>query len=106
MTDLEMTRLAAEAMGLEVRIIPPSVELWGDKGSYGVYDPLRNDAQCFVLVKLFGIRSHKDSFDLWHCSIYGTEPFSPPLGQTEDGNLNRAVVECVAKMQQTRTTVT
>ena len=103
MTDLEMTKLCAAAMG--VRII--SHELDGDglyknaNGTFGDrnYDPLHDDAQAMALVKKFAIETRKIERDgkwIWQtCNGYF-------WGQSDD--LNRAIVECVAKMVATPTT--
>ena len=47
MTDLELTKLCAEAMGIEI-----SPVRHGD-GDFSLYDPLHDDAQAMALVKKF-----------------------------------------------------
>ena len=110
MIDLEMTRLCAEAMGYdeyseqldaEARIY---VYLERNAGiGTRIYDPLHDDAQAMWLVK--------------NCSLTLTNVFESSGGNfiwrveksewntgdgrftTFSGSLNRAIVECVAKMQ-------
>ena len=107
MTDLEMTRLCAEAIGkqwnadqtdyirtLESRALGPA---------WCVYDPLHDDAQAMALVRKFRlIIVPRVSDDGWNVG--------PAIGQLDMSNdvssngLNRAIVECVAKMQQAKVT--
>lgn len=91
MDDLEITKLCAEAMGLTS---------W--QALEGRYDPLHDDAQAMALVKKFRleIRQQATGTDehpgapLWGISgcLYGWK-------NAEDENLNRAICECVARMQ-------
>lgn len=93
MTDLEMTKLCAEAM--DVAMITGNT-IWSSD-----YDPLHDDAQAMAMVKKFrlsiisgiegGYKVMQWRGDLIHKNagyIYMT-----------DLDLNRAIVECVAKMQ-------
>ena len=97
MTDLEMTKLCAEAMGLweEVKI--------GDKKYEHPplnYDPLHDDAQAMALVKKFDVSITSLSAraaDHWFVQTTGTKIQPSIIGTAYD--LNRAIVECVAKMQ-------
>ena len=102
MTDLDMTKLCAEAMGLKFIVSHDRysnsnfVELNSgrDPGNEGAYDPLHDDAQAMALVKKCHL--HIDTFSDgtwlvdggWHGKIERIDP-----------DLNRAIVECVAKMQ-------
>lgn len=109
MTDLEMTKLCAEAMGwhtagLASKVVSYAVSehaiiAGNDRGGESVYDPLTDDAQAMQLVERFDISLHRSSFDVWHCRIYDKRPFTAPLGLGEADDLNRAIVECVANMQ-------
>ena len=96
MTDIDMTRLAAEAMGTRV-------EQYGlearNADSGEPYWPLHDDAQAMALVKRFKLNIGQLSggaiqvftaFDAGH--IY----------QSDGTDLNRAIVECVAKLQAAR----
>lgn len=106
MTDLEMTRLAAEAMGLRphtwddvdgVHVECPLDERHSSRDGVPMrhYDPLHDDAQCFALVKWF----HIDCLWLPDERVW-------VVGQHEEergykcANLRRAIVEAVAKMQK------
>jgi hypothetical protein len=83
MTDLEMTKLCAEAMGVD------EVEV----GSGRSYWPLTEDAQAMALVKKFMLN---------HLFRYrdNSGEFLEAVRYTD---LNRAIVECVAKMQSAAT---
>jgi hypothetical protein len=87
MTDLEMTKLCAEAMGTPPWVVgdqyPDSEWFW----------PLRHDAQAMALVKRFSIGIEP----WWTCSIFRPEADY----YATDKDLNRAIVECVAKMAKT-----
>lgn len=93
MNDLEITKLCAEAMGR--KIVCEWVLL--------KYNPLHNDAQAMALVKRFHIqiwpevkRSLREHiYTGWTTFIFGT-------GTATSTNLNRAICECVAKMQKAR----
>jgi hypothetical protein len=101
MTDLEMVRLCAEAMGY----IPfgpadtPHGQVWLTKVAGEVYDPLHDDAQAMALVKKFGLSIAPElgqGRGLWRVNHWR----DPPL--VLDTDLNRAIVECVAKMQKAK----
>jgi len=51
MTDLEITKLCAEAMGYKIRGDLSYTLYWSESGSWNYYDPLYNDAQCMALGK-------------------------------------------------------
>ena len=98
MTDLEMTKLCAEAMGYT---IAGSVDKAGafctaDEGSSHIlFNPLHDDAQAMALVKKFKLQPHytgAGNEGLWTLPRHGVAITGSP-------NLNRAIVECVAKMQ-------
>lgn len=110
MTDLEMTKLCAEAMGYEdilsgpapgysdVKIVSfssqfSSIHFHGRAGF--PYNPLHDDAQAMALVKKLGVEigwtGYAHSMD-WTVEVNGVEIVNK--------NLNRAIVECVAKMQK------
>jgi hypothetical protein len=125
MTDLEMTKLCAEAMRLHLlpaypeghilrtpRNVCPDTGLMvsrdGDRAYYftqdGAYDPLHDDAQVMALVKKFGLRVN-DPLDNGHFEVIayqfrGTDKVMKAA--TANRDLNRAIVECVAKMQAAR----
>ena len=108
MTDLEITKLCAEAMGWDVYEINPGV--WrirvSDKQVMGLtddfcstlHDPLHDDAQAMALVKKFEIMwsSAWSAYTFLNCDEDGTPEYS------YSDNLNRAICECAAKMQQAK----
>ena len=103
MTDLEMTKLCAEAMGYEV-IEPtefyPNVTAVFDQ-QIQPYFPLHDDTQAMALVKKFELQATwRADLKEWLVIRY-SEPFVMN-GDTYATDLNRAIVECVAKMQVDR----
>ena len=102
MTDLEITKLCAEAMGfewnphrLEARV-PIFIE-GTDKvfrRRWKPYDPLEDDAQAMALVKRFQLNIGTPFPRVWIPRDDGELAF---VGMADD--LNRAICECVAKMQ-------
>ena len=100
MTDLEMTKLCAMAMGLRI-VYPDQADLplcvESAKGA-GVYFPLHDDAQAMALVKKFKLEPRfNDTKKAW----FVTESYSQRI-HSWNADLNRAIVECVAKMQEAR----
>lgn len=109
MTDLEMTRLCAEAMGLVVteagerspwNNAPLQWPCYGLNRQFycGVAEwrPLHDDAQAMALVKTLRLTVEYQGLPSgfnWHAM--GTMVSS-------NADLNRAIVECVAKMQMAR----
>ena len=105
MDDLTITRLCAEAMGLEIftDAYGETVLEQPDHDLDNVaYDPLHDDAQAMALVKkfklnaLWGGRPDKQKWAVWQSDE----------SELEDGvsfysaDLNRAICECVARMQK------
>lgn len=102
MTDLEITRLCAEAMALEFKV---ACELWcGDSAPLtvwtknGEYQPLHDDAQAMALVKKFRIWIAPMA-DHWQADFYISDKWS---GGAENRDLNRTICECVAKMRNAK----
>ena len=98
MTDLEMTRLCAEAMKLrnEYRsklggLFVFVTDEYGEQWSH--YDPLHDDAQAMALVKKFELQLSSGAFHPMKWTVWRE------FKSAESVNLNRAIVECVAKMQ-------
>ena len=95
MTDLEMTKLCAEAMGAssDTEVVPD-----GDGGYWALYNPLHDDAQAMALVKKFKLALSAPSdggHELWVCRKPWDHSGDYGFGVTP----NRAIVESVAKMQ-------
>lgn len=86
MSDLELTRLCAEAMNY-----PP-----------GSYDPLYDDAQAMTLVKALHLTIDRpnENGDWFATYYYDDTDKNPRCGVSKD--LNRAIAQCVAKMQQAK----
>ena len=119
MTDLEITKLCAEAMGMRSFQWFPSGDYPDQNGTYEIsgneimrlegnplggynryaYDPLHDDAQAMALAKRFHIDTSSflnlDGRWVWQCrhdkDVAWTDPHH---------DLNRVVCECVAEMQK------
>ena len=104
MTDLEITRHCAEAMGwhtgrLASKVVAYSVRdcaiiAGNDHGGESVYDPLHDDAQAMALVKKF-----KPMIDTYFDGTWVVGSGWHGAVQIENTDLNRAICECVAKLQ-------
>ena len=104
MTDLEITRLCAEAMETPPTL-PGASSIWGfskefvsgrvDTWVRSTYDPLNDDAQAMAMVKKFKIRLDTFFDETW---IATANPWEKPI-EAENKDLNRAICECVAKMR-------
>lgn len=107
MTDLEITKLCADAMGFDYA---RKVEMCPICDEYGwSWEPLTNDAQAMAMVKRFFLYighydyANEDSPDVisrWE--VYPKEPQAIRHLRGVDPNLNRAICECVAKMQASK----
>jgi hypothetical protein len=105
-TDLEMTKLCAEAMGFDM-VIEQGAVLWnGDMPQWYAqkvgrqpqdvesWAPLHDDAQAMALVKRFR-PNISGGGDTWSAYI---DRKLQSFG-ARHADLNRAIVECVAKMR-------
>ena len=100
MTDLEITRLCAEAMKLRIELVTrrgrggraPYYRFASDWNEQGVYRPLYDDAQAMALVKKFG------AFIQGGPVRWEVEICDKTVKDADD--LNRAICECAAKMQK------
>src|SRR3990167_1051712 len=123
MTDLEMTRACAEAMGWKhlgaVGVEPPKRgepdpkglwclsggnDWWVNPQGYnvcapcsGIPDPLHDDAQAMALVKKLRLDIIAGGSDGWEVHHEGWPTYC-------NDDLNRAIVECVARMQKEKIT--
>ena len=95
MTDLEMTRLCAEAM--EYHIEQESTRAIQVFEHWPAYDPLRDDAHAMALVKKVGLHIGGDGPSGGEWLVVAEHPYF-----TKNTDLNRAIVECVAKMRQAK----
>lgn len=95
MTDLEATKLCAEAMQFNwVGGIEQFVR--GD-GRQFRYDPLHNDAQAMALVKRFKLFCNCDEQGVWLVQQFGEDDGAH---ESMEPDLNRAIVYCVAQMRE------
>ena len=107
MTDLEITKACAEAMGFSVI---DSHGVYGllcgrelDSGyGEGLFDPLHDDAQAMALVKKFGLNISwgPERFNEWCVWVIVVGQINAVSSQGP--NLNRAICECVAKLQKAK----
>ena len=116
MTDLELTKLCAKAMGYKMRYVPERamasnfqydewMASYPDKPRepFFDYDPLHDDAQAMALVKKFHLHiGYNDINKSWYVAetLAWWKAFLDKSVFNTD--LNRAIVECVAKMQQAK----
>lgn len=98
MTDLEMTNLCAEALGIEDRHDSlHEFKFIGNKWYEHNWNPLHNDEQAMALVKKFHPTMQYNALTkVWSVWIPGVSP--EPSAWNED--LNCAIVECVARLQK------
>tara|TARA_R110000868_G_scaffold411755_1_gene708944 strand:+ start:44347 stop:44637 length:291 start_codon:yes stop_codon:yes gene_type:complete len=94
MTDIELTRLCAEAMGLQTTLPNGYKGVWlGTCAADATqYDPLHDDAQAMQLVKKFNIALGWNNPG-WAAFRQDTKKW------VENADLNRAICLCVAAMQ-------
>ena len=114
MTDLEMTKLCAKSMGYEE--YPPqewfSMEdrkFFHSNGIHGlpwVFNPIHDDAQAMALVKKCSLDVYGSDLVAgnwkWHASWHFVNDDLPEQIIGHGATPNRAIVECVAKMQQAK----
>lgn len=95
MTDLEITKLCAEAMGYTVCGSQEPSTVFYPHPNVGsvicVYEPMNNDAQAMALLKKFKLSVDDANDGGW---------FVVGIGGAQGANqdLNRAICECVARM--------
>lgn len=101
MTDQEMTRLCAEARGLTPRT--PTLKKQFNERIFEFYNPLHDDAQAMALVKKFGLRiveaPEGGGAEVWEVVKWDWRSNEDEVC-AENVDLNRAIVECVARMQK------
>lgn len=117
MTDLEMLKLCAEAMDLRLLPAYRKGSILYDEGQHdwnglmyskdgvreclfvdsGAYDPIHDDAQAMVLVKKLDLNLQPD-YEGWCVSDYTGDKV-----EVRHKDLNRAIVECVARLQRAYT---
>ena len=106
MTDLELTKLCAEAMGIDINfesrdtvfyIYHPIDEVLP---LFKAFAPLHDDAQAMALVKKFGLwlELNMNGWDQTYWRVTSSRMLSPYYESEHKEDLNRAICECVAKM--------
>ena len=107
MTDLEITKLCAEAMGFHAEYCYGEevtyLLVWVGDDSGKTYNPLHDDAQAMALVKKFKVR-------LAYLEIREGEVVEAAISMNNEvpysfarsTDLNRAICECVAKMEKAK----
>jgi hypothetical protein len=108
MTDLEMTKLCAEAMGIRVKeykgILAIYDPIYNPKQHNSCYEPLDDDQQAMALLKKFRLQcgwyEHglDDDSGEWCAAFYSSSVYAKAQAESPD-SLNRSIVECVAKLQ-------
>ena len=108
MTDLEITKLCAEAMGYQLSYewhfhFPPGISVGTGKGDLERYNPLHDDVQCMALVKRLGLNVEwiPESAHMRARWLVSTR-----YASAAETDLNRAVCSCVAQMQAAKVAVT
>lgn len=101
MTDLELVKRCAVKMGLEVTEENGWLQfITYHKGypNYHDYYPLTDDAQAMALVKKFGLLIEGNSIPptLWRVAGWNNRNIT--WDDHDNADLNRAIVECVARM--------
>lgn len=101
MTDLEKTKLCWQAMGDLPAVVEHEGQLrFGYQSCMGpAYDPLHDDAQAMALVKRFNLALSYEWEDGKPIGCYVREPHSGRYHHVGVLELNRAIVDCVAKME-------
>src|SRR6266853_980443 len=107
MNDLELTKACAQALGFPAREAaglgidePARVILYRPNGLWILYEPLIDNAQVMALVKRFEMQ-------LWPeyerksngAKLLGWNAYIRGIGTVTSQELNRAIVECAAKMR-------
>lgn len=94
MTDLQIIDLCAQSLGYKTRWPTPEHLVIMDIGE--IYNPLINDGQAMALVKKSGLTIIRWSTG-WQCYTHDHTDCA-----ATNSDLNRAICECVAKMQRAK----
>jgi hypothetical protein len=106
-----MTKLCAEAMGYLTHS-PVSGNDFNENGKLPIYvetpsacryDPLHDDAQAMALMKKYGIQIFQDDHLNWNARIQDRVSQRLISATFRYPDLNRAIVECVVRMQSSKT---
>lgn len=105
MTDMEMTRLCAEAMGVEIfnpQELEPAYQIKDHAEDANWYAPLHDDAQAMALLCWLVRYNENERLEISnHVFFYQHRAFRyTQLGDfSKPDHLRRAIVQCAAKMQ-------
>lgn len=101
LSDLEITRLCAEAMELSpFAVNGEKYVVIGETPNRYEYCPLTNDAQAMALVKKFRLKIWCGQFTQeWHVSAPDADHY---VQGSLDPSLNRAICDFVAQLQRIR----
>lgn len=108
MTDLEMTKLCADAISMRVQLLSPETGFPScnhyvipqeSEGSNPVWNPLEDDAQAMELVKTLNLSIINNSEDCDTRWSVGPEAIDISPFDVDGDDLNRAIVKCAALMQ-------
>src|SRR3990167_6367480 len=111
MTDIEITKLCAEAMGWRTHIVSSKVFYCPDEKESvlkSIWIPLKDDAQAMALLTKFRLSIYSPCCDtaLWIVDQGNNATIIVDGGGKEiygsDLDLNRAIVECVAKLEKAK----
>jgi hypothetical protein len=106
MTDLELTKACAEAMDIKIHLVAEPEFHFANCPYYEIptlseapnpiYDPLHDDVQAMALVKKFRLAITPPD-DVVEWCVFDVNDDDT---QTPGDDLNRAIVECVAKLKE------
>ena len=101
MTDIEIIKKCAEAMGIDVVEVSRGLAIPYDNFNepQPFYDPLTDDAQAMALVKKFGLIIEPDGVmptTEWWVQVWVSDEIRWTGVANKD--LNRAICECVARL--------
>jgi hypothetical protein len=94
-TDVEMMRLCAAAVGITLG--ESNGQLY-DKGTFAPWNPVTNDTQAMLLIRKFRLEVSGANTEWCVCKAIGD--YESAHAATHNINLNRAICECVARMQR------
>ena len=103
MTDLEMTKLCAEALKIFLRIDGGNVIACEMEDEY-IYRPLINAADTLELVEAFDMVIEREKDKSFGITLFTNKRKggNPTFVVRNQPKLKRAIVECVAKMQASK----
>jgi hypothetical protein len=99
MTDLEMIKKCAEKMGIDFVSERHLTYRSNNSGPLKIWTPLHDDAQAMALVKKFNLNlNHTLPSPENHTGDWMVSAYKDMNTYGCSGDLNRAIVECVAKL--------